>query len=333
GAPDRARSSTAGSAHPDGAGVSPARGGAGRCGDAGGRRGSSRCRARLARLGPAASFGRGLDRGARARSAPPRFPGGEEGGSRCRGVRLFHLGKRPLGVRLLRRGRRRPAHRRGDGPRVPVDGGRGDRSCRRGRRFRGARRRGPGMTPSAGGTSWQTCPRCHRDLDLSFAGSACPACGDLLDVRHRPPGSSGVALRELFAGRRGAEGELDRSGVWRFREVVLPDAKAGEVVSHPEGNTPLLRRGSVEQWTGIGGLLLKHEGHNPTGSFKDRGMTVGVTVAKRIGARAVACASTGNTSASLAAYGAQAGIPALVLVPAGNVALGKLAQSLAYGAT
>jgi threonine synthase len=120
--------------------------------------------------------------------------------------------------------------------------------------------------------------------------------------------------------------------VWRFREVVLPDAKAAEVVSHPEGNTPLLRRASVEKWSGIGGLLLKHEGHNPTGSFKDRGMTVGVTVAKRIGARAVACASTGNTSASLAAYGALAGIPALVFVPAGQVAAGKLAQTIAYGA-
>jgi threonine synthase len=77
---------------------------------------------------------------------------------------------------------------------------------------------------------------------------------------------------------------------------------------------------------------MKHEGHNPTGSFKDRGMTVATTQAKRTGARAVACASTGNTSASLAAYAAQAGLPAFVFVPAGNVALGKLAQTLAYGA-
>ena len=118
--------------------------------------------------------------------------------------------------------------------------------------------------------------------------------------------------------------------MWRFREFVLPSAV--EVVSHPEGNTPLLHREALDRWSGIGGLLLKHEGHNPTGSFKDRGMTVGVTQAVRIGARAVACASTGNTSASLAAYAAQAGIPALVLVPAGKVAAGKLAQSLAYGA-
>src|SRR6476646_3911819 len=113
--------------------------------------------------------------------------------------------------------------------------------------------------------------------------------------------------------------------------MVLPNAGTN-IVSHPEGNTPLLARDRVSSYAGVPGLLLKHEGHNPTGSFKDRGMTVGVTQARRIGARAVACASTGNTSASLAAYAAQAGIPALVFVPAGQVALGKLAQSLAYGA-
>jgi threonine synthase len=118
--------------------------------------------------------------------------------------------------------------------------------------------------------------------------------------------------------------------VWRFREIVLPSAH--DVISHPEGNTPLLHREVIDRWTGADHLLLKHEGHNPTGSFKDRGMTVGVTQARRIGARAVACASTGNTSASLASYAAQAGLPALVLVPAEQVALGKLAQTLAYGA-
>ena len=112
--------------------------------------------------------------------------------------------------------------------------------------------------------------------------------------------------------------------------MVLPSAT--EVVSHPEGNTPLLHRPALDAWTGMTRLLLKHEGHNPTGSFKDRGMTVGVTQACRIGAAAVACASTGNTSASLAAYAAQAGMPALVLVPREAVSMGKLAQSLAYGA-
>src|SRR5690606_15391346 len=121
------------------------------------------------------------------------------------------------------------------------------------------------------------------------------------------------------------------SGVWRFGPIVQPLAMH-QAVSHPEGNTPLLHRSAIDQWSGSEGLLLKHEGHNPTGSFKDRGMTVAVTQAKRIGARAVACASTGNTSASLAAYAAQAGLPAVVFVPAGKIATGKMAQALAYGA-
>jgi threonine synthase len=113
--------------------------------------------------------------------------------------------------------------------------------------------------------------------------------------------------------------------------VVLPSA-GDEVVSHPEGNTPLIHRDRLADWGGVDWLGFKHEGHNPTGSFKDRGMTVAVTQARRLGVPAVACASTGNTAASLAAYAAQAGIPALVLIPKGQVAGGKLAQAIAYGA-
>jgi threonine synthase len=184
---------------------------------------------------------------------------------------------------------------------------------------------------SADGSSWQTCPRCREDFPLALAKSSCPRCGDLLEVRHSAPGITGEALSALFAARRGGTGPLDASGVWRFREVVLPDA-GDEVVTHPEGNTPLLVRTPVSRWVGLEELFLKHEGHNPTGSFKDRGMTVGVTQARRVKARAIACASTGNTSASLASYGALAGIPALVFVPGGQVAAGKLAQTLAYGA-
>jgi threonine synthase len=141
-------------------------------------------------------------------------------------------------------------------------------------------------------------------------------------VHHVAPGTG---LRDRLAASRSP------SGVWRFGELVLPGA-CGVAVSYPEGNTPLLDRTRLRQWCGIDGLLVKHEGQNPTGSFKDRGMTVGMTQARRINATAVACASTGNTSASLAAYAALAGIPALALVPDGQVATGKLAQTLAYGA-
>jgi threonine synthase len=121
--------------------------------------------------------------------------------------------------------------------------------------------------------------------------------------------------------RRTSWAPIDQSGVWRFREGVL---NLDRVVTHPEGGTRLYERE---------GILYKHEGENPTGSFKDRGMTVAVTQAVRVNATAVACASTGNTSASLAAYAAQAGLRAIVFVPAGKVASGKLAQTLAYGAT
>ena len=180
--------------------------------------------------------------------------------------------------------------------------------------------------------SWQLCPRCERELSCASSDAQCPDCGGLLEVRHRPPRERGETLQAIFGARRGRLDALDASGVWRYRELVLPEARVEEVVTHPEGNTPLLRRPAVSRWAGVEALFLKHEGHNPTGSFKDRGMTVGITQAKRIGARAVACASTGNTSASLAAYASRAGIPALVSVPAGQVALGKLAQTLAYGA-
>jgi threonine synthase len=158
----------------------------------------------------------------------------------------------------------------------------------------------------------------------------CTVCGGLLEIHHRPPTLTPAELQQRFTERRGGPPGATASGVWRFREIVLPSADA--VVSYPEGNTPLLHRVALDRWSGVERLLLKHEGHNPTGSFKDRGMTVGVTQARRIGATAVACASTGNTAASLAAYAAQGGLPALVLVPRDGVPTGKLAQALAYGA-
>lgn len=171
----------------------------------------------------------------------------------------------------------------------------------------------------------QACGSCGATQPELAPLHQCPACGGLLELRPPVPAADAAALRSTWRSR-------DGSGVWRFREVVLPTVEPGEIISHPEGNTPLLSRPVLSAWAGIQALQFKHEGHNPTGSFKDRGMTVAVTQARRAGARAVACASTGNTAASLAAYAAQAGIPALVLMPEGKVAEGKLAQSIAYGA-
>ncbi len=188
-----------------------------------------------------------------------------------------------------------------------------------------------------GAASVQRCARCGAELAELDAAAACLSCGGLLEILHGRPldavgaVASAASLRASFAQHCCARPAGRASGVWRFESIVMPAAGAA-ITSHPEGNTPLLSRGALSQYAGVDALLIKHEGHNPTGSFKDRGMTVGVTQAVRIGASAVACASTGNTSAALAAYAAQAGIPGLVFVPAGKIALGKLAQTLAYGA-
>jgi threonine synthase len=178
---------------------------------------------------------------------------------------------------------------------------------------------------------WQQCEDCGTTLGETDPAPSCPSCGGLLELIHAPR-QDARDLAERFRQRRSAVSGCDVSGVWRYRELVLPSATTDEIVSHPEGNTPLLARTAVARFAGVDALLVKHEGHNPTGSFKDRGMTVATTQAKRTAARAVACASTGNTSASLAAYAAQAGLPALVFIPSGKVALGKIAQTIAYGA-
>ena len=172
-------------------------------------------------------------------------------------------------------------------------------------------------------------------------------------TEHDSAPSAGAAWRQLFDERAANppiwpistdKMLLDGSGVWRYRELLLP-APENYVVSRPEGNTGLYPVGiencgsgrighrQIGLYAGLERFFLKHEGENPTGSFKDRGMTTGVTMANMLGARAVACASTGNTSASLASYAAQAGIPGLVFLPAGKVSAGKLSQTLAYGAT
>lgn len=225
--------------------------------------------------------------------------------------------------------------------RVIAGGGAPLRRCA----SRGYRARVP--FPAHPASSVQACDACGATTDVRDPRTACARCGALLALRHPPPPTCGADLRALFDARlveagparaqrwddaRRADAAPAASGVWRFRELVLPDATDAEIVAQPEGNTPLLHRAAVARWAGVDALLLKHDGYNPTGSFKDRGMTVAITQARRVGARAVACASTGNTSAALAAYAALAGLPGLVLVPADQVAMGKLAQTLAYGA-
>ncbi len=186
------------------------------------------------------------------------------------------------------------------------------------------------------------CGSGHRVADLHRTDYRCPECAAPLDVDLGTMGDTrlGGEWRRIFDERLHSFAPEDRSGVWRFRELLLP--LPGVVpVPRPEGGTNLYPAGraqgtvghaSIGDFAGVDHLWLKHEGENPTGSFKDRGMTVGVSVAKWLGATTVACASTGNTSASMAAYAAQAGLRALVLLPAGKVAAGTLGQAIAYGA-
>lgn len=188
-------------------------------------------------------------------------------------------------------------------------------------------------SPNAGGQWVVRCADCGGTFSTQTEHSVCPACGGLLDVQRTTPWPSAAELVALFDSRSRIAARKDtsgQSGVWRYRELLFD--VSGPIVSYPEGNTPLVRHSRTSSFSGVEDLVLKHEGMNPTGSFKDRGMTAGVTQARALGARGVACASTGNTSASLAAYAAIAGLPAYVFVPADGIALGKLTQTLAYGA-
>ncbi len=174
-------------------------------------------------------------------------------------------------------------------------------------------------------------PDCAARLDLHAAALTCPACGGLLEVDMDASAIAAPALKELWSERRRSRDPRDVSGVWRYREF-LPAYPASEIVTLGEGNTPLVRGQKTAAFAGLADLQFKHLGWNPTGCFKDLGMTVGMTEAVHAGARVVACASTGNTAASLAAYAARAGLIARVYLPAGQVSLNKLAQALDFGA-
>jgi threonine synthase len=189
------------------------------------------------------------------------------------------------------------------------------------------------------------CTGCARvialpDLKENFR---CLECGDLYEVeypawstqpecvtRRNLPNPS--ALRWLWKERRTSTELKDQSGVWRFRELIPILRDEQHIVSLREGNTPLYHLVRTADLTGADRIYAKHQGMNPTGSFKDTGMTTALSVAYERGFSWVACASTGNTSAAMAAYAARAGMRSLVLIPEGKIAWGKLSQALDYGA-
>jgi threonine synthase len=163
------------------------------------------------------------------------------------------------------------------------------------------------------------CINCGAEYNQNEVIYRCGKCGHLLAVEYD--------FDTIDVSRR--EWDSRPLKLWRYKEL-LPVSR--EPVTLQEGGTPLYHLKKIGEELGLKELYAKHEGMNPSGSFKDRGMTVGVSMALQLGMKTVACASTGNTSASLAQYAAKAGIPSVVLLPAGKVALGKVAQALMHGA-
>src|SRR5579871_2896802 len=179
------------------------------------------------------------------------------------------------------------------------------------------------------------CIACGNVSDSAEQDFRCGSCGDLLEIIY-PYWKEGRAdpsqVRFIWQDRKVSFSPIDLSGVWRFRDVLPLLEKAEEVVTLREGNTPVYELPQCSRITGVPRLFAKHQGMNPTGSFKDAGMTVAATFARKGGFQWVACASTGNTSASMAAYAARGGLRSLVLVPEGKISWSKLSQALDYGA-
>jgi len=182
------------------------------------------------------------------------------------------------------------------------------------------------------------CIGCGVVCEKAEQNFRCASCGDLLEIEYPGWNTSAatrpdpLTLRALWRQRRTSGLPVDESGVWRFREMLPGFRDWQEIITLREANTPLYEMPGCARIAGLQQLYAKHQGMNPTGSFKDTGMTVAASVARRGGFRWVACASTGNTSASMAAYAARGGMRSLVLIPEGKVSWGKLSQALDYGA-
>lgn len=166
----------------------------------------------------------------------------------------------------------------------------------------------------------QRCVGCGKIYEDDVRSYVCTKCSNLLEL-----------VKDSPVSRTGLYGESREPGIWRFRKA-LPLEPHVKAVSLSEGLTPLVLVPRIGAKFGLRGLYVKNEGQNPSASFKDRGMTVAVTRAVQGGSKLLICASTGNTAASMAAYAARAGVAAMVTVPAGKVASGKLTQVYAYGA-
>jgi threonine synthase len=179
------------------------------------------------------------------------------------------------------------------------------------------------------------CIACSSLSDAAGQDFRCGKCGDLLEITYpcwKESRPDAATLKSAWKSRKLSSCPADLSGVWRFRDLLPAVEDEAQVITLREGNTPLYELPQCARITGVPRLFAKHQGMNPTGSFKDAGMTVAATFARGAGFRWVACASTGNTSASMAAYAARGSMRSLVLVPEGKISWSKLSQALDYGA-
>jgi threonine synthase len=191
------------------------------------------------------------------------------------------------------------------------------------------------VSTSAGPQTSFRCIGCNHFTSEVSQDFRCADCGDLLEItypwwKHAKPDAA--RLKVTWRERRLSLSPADLSGVWRFRDLLPAIESHEEAITLREGNTPIYELPRCARISCVPKLFAKHQGMNPTGSFKDTGMTVAATFAKKAGFRWVACASTGNTSASMAAYAARGGMRSLVLVPEGKISWSKLSQALDYGA-
>jgi threonine synthase len=177
-------------------------------------------------------------------------------------------------------------------------------------------------------------PRCSASYPVTDTLVSCRACGNLLDVAYTFSGGVGGSLSSIARPASAVYGDPDASGVWRFRRLMPFFGRDDQIATIGEGKTILQRADLLAARLGFepGRLHLQYEGMNPSGSFKDNGMTAAFTHAGMVGAKVCACASTGNTSASMAIYAAQRGMKAVIFIGDGKIAYGKLAQALDYGA-
>jgi threonine synthase len=169
----------------------------------------------------------------------------------------------------------------------------------------------------------QECINCGAKYSTDEIIYFCRKCGDILEIKIDYDLVADILKKSGW--------KKTPLSVWRYRDL-MPVKDSSKIVTLNEGGTGLHQSKRLGKELGLKQLYVKNEGENPTGSFKDRGMTVGVTKAVELGVKSVICASTGNTSASLAAYAARAGLQCAVLIPSGKIAYGKLAQAMIYGA-